>query len=314
MSWPLLRVAIATCALAVACASSQESDVADVADVAHLEASVRSVVSWDDLPAAVLVVDNASGVVVDSVVVGETATAPVGGGLRPAGSVMKVLVLGAAIEAGVKPEDVLEVPRCIELPDEVACTETPGDFTVAEATRRSINPAFVLLADWAGLGVIAEHGYRFGMFLEETPAVALGVHPVSMESVAAVFVALANDGETLAITDKDGSTIIPASGRYVSDTTASVVRSMLRSVVTDGTGAAADGPDAPFGKTGTADGRTDGWFVGSTATSTIVVWVGSVDGVSPVEPPEFPAALAGGGWPAQIFREVADGFDPVASS
>ena len=314
MSWPLLRVAIATCALAVACASSQESDVADVADVAHLEASVRSVVSWDDLPAAVLVVDNASGVVVDSVVVGETATAPVGGGLRPAGSVMKVLVLAAAIEAGMKPDDVLEVPRCIELPGDVACTETPGEFTLAEATRKSINPAFVLLTDWTGLGVIAEHGARFGMFLEEAPTVALGVDPVSMESVAALFVALANDGETRAITDQDGSIIVAASGRYVSDTTASVLRSMLRSVVTDGTGVAAEGLDSPFGKTGTSARWIDGWFVGSTATHTIVVWVGSADGVASVEPPRFPGYLKGGGWPAQIFREVADGFDPVASS
>ena len=314
MSWPLLRVVLVTVALAVACASSQEggvADVADVADVAHLEASVRSVLYWEGLPAAVLVVDNASGVIIDSVVVGETATAPLGGGLRPAGSVMKVLVLAAAIEVGMKPEDVLEVPRCIELQQHSACAKTPGDYTIAEAITASINPAFILLADSVPRGVVVEDGARFGMQLEETPAVALGIHPVSMESVAALFVAIASDGETRAITGKDGSTVIAASGRYVSDATASVLRSLLRSVVTDGTGVAANGADAPFGKTGTASGQTDGWFVGSTATHTIVVWVGSADGVTSVGPPRFPGSLAGGGWPAEIFRVVADGVNAV---
>ncbi len=302
---------VAMLALTVACASNPHDNIADgtdgsdVEEHADLEMSVRSIIDWVGLPAAVLVVDNDSGIIVDSVVVGETVAAPVGGGLRPAGSVMKVLVLAAAIESGTKPDDILEVPTCIEMQERRTCTKVPGDYTVAEAITASVNPAFILLSDRIPPGMVVEHGSRFGMLLEETPEVALGIHPVSMESVAAMFVAIASEGETLAITAQDGSTVIPASGRYVSRATASTLRSLLRSVVTEGTGVAANGADAPFGKTGTAVGPTDGWFVGSTATHTIVVWVGSPDGVS--------AALTGGGWPAQIFRVVADGIKPMDS-
>ena len=318
VNWPLWPMIVAVLALTAACTSNHQN-VADGADVSgfaestDLEMSVRSIIDRVGLPAAVLVVENDSGIIVDSVVVGETVAAPVGGGLRPAGSVMKVLVLAAAIESGTKPDEILEVPTCIELQERRTCTKVPGDYTVAEAITASVNPAFILLSDRIPPGMVVEHGSRFGMLLEETPEVALGIHPVSMESVAAMFVAIASEGETLAITAQDGSTVIPASGRYVSGTTASTLRSLLRSVVTEGTGVAANGADAPFGKTGTALGPTDGWFVGSTATHTIVVWVGSPDGVSPVNPPSYPAVLTGGGWPAQIFRVVADGIKPMDS-
>ena len=319
MNRSLWLMMVAMLALTVACASNPDDNIADGTDGpdaevhADLETSVRSIIDWVGLPAAALVVDNASGIIVDSVVVGETETSPLGGGLRPADSVMKVLVLAAAIESGTKPDDILEVPTCIELPERRACTTAPGGYTVAEAITASVNPAFILLWDRIPPGMVVEQGSRFGMLLEDTPEAALGIHPVSMESVAAMFVAIAGDGETRAITYQDGSTVIPASGRYVSETTARTLRSLLRSVVTEGTGVAADGADSPFGKTGTALGPTDGWFAGSTATHTIVVWAGSPDGVSLVGPPSYPGSLAGGGWPAQIFRVVVDGIQTAVS-
>ena len=124
---------VAVLALTAACTSNHQN-VADGADVSgfaestDLEMSVRSIIDRVGLPAAVLVVDNDSGIIVDSVVVGETVAAPVGGGLRPAGSVMKVLVLAAAIESGTKPDDILEVPACIEMQERRTCTRVPGDY------------------------------------------------------------------------------------------------------------------------------------------------------------------------------------------
>ena len=166
------------------------------------------------------------------------------------------------------------------------------------------------------------------MVLEPSRLLPLGLDAVRMESVAALFVALANDGETLAITDGHGSEVIGATGRLVSAETARAVRKVLRLVVTDGTGRAADGTDEPYGKTGTAEGRTDAWFAGVSGDRTIVVWLGSGDGAledSPSatdpptgifadyerllgleEPTEDGSLLTGGGLPAQVFREVAD--------
>lgn len=292
--------------------SPDSSEPTDLPSFSGLEAAVRSTV-WDGVPAAVLVVENSSGRIVDSVVIGDPARAPLGGGSRSAGSVMKVLILAAAIEWGTRPDDVLEVPRCIVLPERMTCGNAAGEYTVAEAITSSINPAFVILFERAPPGTVVEHGAQFGMLLEHTPTVLLGVHPVSMESIAALMVAIANDGETREITTQDGSTVVAASGRYVSETTAGTVRSLLRLVVTQGTGVAADGADMPFGKTGTAIGQTDAWFAGSTGTHTIVVWVGSVsvDELSADDPPTFVPNISGGGWPAQIFRLVADGIEPV---
>ncbi len=320
-SYKMIRTGLglaAVLALTVSCATSPRTDDSDrtdnseAAELLDLEMSVRTIIDPAGLPAAVLVVDNASGMIVESVLVGEADRPPLDGGARPAGSVMKVLVLAAAVEWGTEPDDVLDVPTCIQLPERLACAPAPGDYTVAEATTASINPAFVLLWDRVPVGTVVEHGSRFEMVLEETPETALGIHPVSMESLAAWFVAISGDGRTRAIRDRDGSVVIPASGRYVSESTAEKVRSLLRSVVTEGTGVAADGADTPYGKTGTALGPTDAWFVGSTATHTIIVWVGSPDGETPIGPPHYPWTLSGGGLPAQIFRAVADGLQPVA--
>ena len=271
---------------------------------------MHSVLGGQGPPAAVLAVDNLSGQIVDVVVLGETAVAPMGGRGRPAGSVMKVVVLAAALEAGIGAEHALSVPKCLQLSQHRACTQTPGETTVAEAIVISNNPAFVMLTDLVGSSTVAEYGRRVGMDLEPVSAIPLGPDPVSMESVAALFVALANDGETMAIKDQAGSTVIKESGRFVSAGTARQLRSLLRSVVARGTGVAADGPDEPFGKTGTASGRTDAWFAGTAGAWTIVVWVGSEDGTTAVAPPDYPTALAGGGLPAEIFRAVADELGP----
>ena len=300
-------LAAAASVLFAACASGPGTGAEHTADV---EAVVSPVWRGQSPAAAVLVVDNDSGRIVDSVVVGETAVAPLGGRGRPAGSVMKVVVLAAALEAGIGPEHVLSVPKCLLLSQHRACTESPGETTVAEAIVISNNPAFVLLTDLAGAGNVTEHGRRVGMDLERDAAIPLGPDPVSMESVAALFVALANDGETVSITDQAGSIVIPESGRFVSADTARELRSLLRSVVARGTGVAADGPDEPYGKTGTASDHTDAWFAGTTGSWTIVVWAGSGDGTTSVAPPKYRTALAGGGLPSDIFRAVADELGP----
>ena len=306
----LAAAALVLCAALVlfaACASDAGTGAEHTAD---LEAVVSPVWRGQSPATAVLVVDNDSGRIVDSVVVGETAVAPVGGRGRPAGSVMKVVVLAAALEAGIGAEHVLTVPKCLLLSQHRACTESPGQTTVAEAIVISNNPAFVLLTDLAGASNVAEYGRRVGMDLKPDSAIPLGPDPVSMESVAALFVALANDGETVAIRDRAGSTVIREAGRLVSTETARQLRSLLRSVVARGTGVAADGPEEPYGKTGTASDHTDAWFAGTTGAWTIVVWAGSEDGTTAVAPPDSPTALAGGGLPAEIFRAVADELGP----
>ena len=296
-----------------------------------IEGLVRSTATAHGGPMAVLVVDNSTGVITAAVTAGGFARTPLGGGTRPAASLAKVVVLAAVLESGVAPYDTLSVPQCIRVSEHTACTMHPGEVSVVEAAAHSNNPAFILLADRSGPDTIVGYGARVGMELEPSRLLPLGLDAVRMESVAALFVALANDGETLAITGGDGSEVIGSSGRLVSEATARAVRKVLRMAVTDGTGRAADGIDEPYGKTGTAEGRTDAWFAGVSGDRTIVVWVGSSDGASEQSPSrvEAPAGvmadyevflrgteqsaedapgLIGGGLPAQVFREIANLF------
>lgn len=280
-------------------------------------------------PVAVLVVDNSTGVITTAATAGDPEHIPLGGGARPAASLAKVVVLASALESGVAPHDVLSVPQCIRVEERLACTTRPGELSVAEAAAHSNDPAFIILTDHAGPEAVAALGAQLDMDLVPSRLLPLGLDTVPMESVAALFAALANDGETLAITDSHGSEVIGATGRLVSAETASAARKVLRMVVTDGTGIAADGTDEPYGKTGTAEGRTDAWFAGVSGNRTIVVWVGAGDRAAegsvptsepqdgifadyeellggPAESDDGAGALTGGGLPAQVFREVAD--------
>ena len=296
---------------------------------ARIEAVVRSTADDHGRPVAVLVVDNSTGEITAAVTAGDAAHAPLGGGARPAASLAKVVVLAAAFESNVAAHDVLSVPQCIRVVDRLVCTTRPGEVSVAKAAAHSNNPAFIMLTDRSGPDVVVDYGAQVGMELEPSRLLPLGLDAVRMESVAALLLALANDGETLAITDGHGSEVIGATGRLVSAETARAVRKVLRMVVTVGTGRAADGTDEPYGKTGTAEGRTDAWFAGVSGDRTIVVWVGSGDGAledsqsatAPSagvladyealldeleQPTEDGSRLTGGGLPAQVFREVAD--------
>lgn len=279
-------------------------------------------------PVAVLVVDNPTGEITAAATAGNAAVAPLEGGSRPAASLAKVVVLAAALESGVKPYDVLSVPQCLRVEGRTACTARPGEMSVAEAAARSNDPAFIILAERAGLEAVVAKAALVGMDLAPSRLLPLGLDAVRMESVAALFAAVANDGETVAITDGRGAEVVGASGRLASAETARAMRKVLRTVVTDGTGVAADGAGEPYGKTGTADGRSDAWFAGVSGDRTIVVWVGAAEtaaagSASRAEPPSGiladyedllggPAAadgsarLTGGGLPAQVFREVAD--------
>ena len=61
-------------------------------------------------------------------------------------------------------------------------------------------------------------------------------------------------------------------------------KDILHTVVTSGTGKNAQvGDDYIFGKTGTTDDNIDAWFVGANEEITVAVWVGYLDGATPMD-------------------------------
>ena len=80
------------------------------------------------------------------------------------------------------------------------------------------------------------------------------------------------------------------------------VTAVLRQVINRGTGTGARLDRPAAGKTGTAEGYRDAWFVGYTPQLTAAVWVGFADTQEPMVYPNTPIQVTGGSWPADIWR------------
>jgi penicillin-binding protein 1A len=103
----------------------------------------------------------------------------------------------------------------------------------------------------------------------------------------------------------DGSKAINKreSRRILDEGIADQVGSLLQGVVQSGTGTRAQVPGVTVaGKTGTTEGYGDAWFVGWTPQFTVAVWVGYPEGFKPMETDFQGQPVAGGTFPASIFR------------
>ena len=85
------------------------------------------------------------------------------------------------------------------------------------------------------------------------------------------------------------------------------VTSILGTVVTQGTATAAQIPGTfVAGKTGTTENYGDAWFVGWTDEITVAVWVGYPDELRPMETEFRGQPVAGGTYPANIWRTFVE--------
>jgi len=122
-----------------------------------------------------------------------------------------------------------------------------------------------------------------------TRSLALGVASVSVLDMTSSYALLANHGyKTPAfgitrMTTLGGELVYEADPtapreRVLSETTVANMNSMLRGVVTGGTGRRADVPGVPVvGKSGTTSSYRDAWFCGFTGNYVAAVWFGNDD-------------------------------------
>jgi penicillin-binding protein 1B len=168
-----------------------------------------------------------------------------------------------------------------------------GNVTLRRALSKSLNVATVKVAEMVGYDRIANLWSKklgIGTAIKPYPAVALGAFEATPFEMATAYNVLANGGlkvepvAVLSVTDEKGQTLEQHNPkppeRVVHEETAFLVTSMLRSVLDEGTGAAARGlgfsADAA-GKTGTTNDLRDAWFAGYTPDLLCVVWVGYDD-------------------------------------
>ena len=207
---------------------------------------------------------------------------------RQTGSSFKPYVYTAAVEAGVKPEDII-----MDSPVSFGAY-TPhnyeGDYrgamTVMNAFAESRNIPALRLAARVGIHKVIETAHRFGV-TSNIPAylpVALGAVEITLEEQVASYSVFPNDGVRVEprlvrkVSNSDGITLwdeAPAVKEVTSQETARTMMRLLKEVVRAGTGGAASQLKHPLGgKTGTTSDYTDAWFMGFSPSVTCGVWVG----------------------------------------
>jgi membrane peptidoglycan carboxypeptidase len=213
------------------------------------------------------------------------------------GSSFKPYVLAAAFEQGIPPTQMYSSASPYFPPGGwpgsscncVMNAEGPGNegmINLYTATTQSVNVVFAQLIQDAGAQNVVDVAHRMGI-TSDLPAVnalatgSVGVTPIEQ---ASGYQTLANDGihctpytvETI----RDDRGLVyqhkPNCTPAIEPTIAHQITGMLESVVTSGTGHAAGlYPWTVAGKTGTANGNTNVWFVGYTKQVVTAVWVGS---------------------------------------
>ena len=219
---------------------------------------------------------------------------------RQPGSAFKPFVYLAALRAGEGVPSFTAATRVDDLPLTLQVGGRPwsprnyedryeGTVTVRQALERSLNAATVRIAQAVGLANVVKTARTLGLHgqLAPVPAMALGAFEVTPLDLALAYLPLANGGIRLpaaigvrAVHYRDEE-VKPISGEppvpVISAAEAWLVTSLLKGVVTSGTGGAARAsglPDVIAGKTGTTNDGRDAWFVGYTPRLLALVWVG----------------------------------------
>ena len=230
---------------------------------------------------------------------------------RAPGSTFKPFVFLAAVEAGWRPESLVD-----DSPVEIE-GYAPGNYkdryygevSLTEALRRSLNAPAIRLQEAAGREAVVNLARRVGLGAEDVgPALALGVTEQTPLAVANAYAALSSGRRASPyliseVRTAQGDVLYRArtapGPQVVAEADRVALDHMLRAVVREGSGVHARVPGhAAAGKTGTGQDSRDAWFAGYASGLVGVVWMGH-DDFAPMGDDE--GALSGSGAPARVW-------------
>jgi penicillin-binding protein 1A len=260
---------------------------------------------------------------------------------RQVGSSFKPIVLATALREGIAPQTQFESgPVTINADGRLWSVdnyegESLGVTDLSNAMVHSDNTVFAQLTALVGpknvahtaamLGINGLHGYF---------SIGLGAEAVSPVEMARAYAAFANGGDRVdgsitgnmprtidIVRDADGAHAnAPIRKSQLSAGDAGTIAQILRSVVSSGTGTAAQIPGWTIaGKTGTTENYGDAWFVGFTPELVVAVWVGYPTKLVSMTTDFHGSAVVGGTYPALIFKAFAQqaieylDLDPAAT-
>ncbi len=232
--------------------------------------------------------------------------------VRPPGSAFKPIVYAAAMEKGISPNDMIE-DRPITIgqwsPHNYG-NKYRGNIPVYTALMVSSNVCAARLIKEVGVRSVIQIARVLGI---ETPleydyTIALGSNGVKLFEFTRAYGAFANGGYVVQpyaierVETSRGKVVYRAPRTKVSHqlsmNTAAEMTAMMRTVITNGTGRAANIGKPAAGKTGTTDDNKDAYFVGYTPHIVAGVWVGNDDNTV------MNKSVQGGTVPALIWKDI----------
>ena len=221
---------------------------------------------------------------------------------RQPGSVFKPFVYLAAFERAVADGRTDITPATVVVDEPTTFTFngqewTPsnyedkydGPITLRRALAHSRNIATIKVAESTGFDNIAAFWRKFGVGVPKGyPSIALGVFEATPFEIATAYTVFPNAGtirplraiNRIVSGGKELPIEYPPLKTVARKDTTFLVTNMMRSVLNEGTAAAARGNGFTLdaaGKTGTTNDLRDAWFVGFTPELLTVVWVGLDD-------------------------------------
>ena len=231
---------------------------------------------------------------------------------RQPGSAFKAFVYLTAIEQGATP-DSIEIDEPVQIGNwspENYRRQYLGPVSLTRALALSLNTVAAKVAQAAGPENVAATAKRLGILspLQANASIALGTSEVTLLELASAHVPFSNGGFAVIphvvsrITTRDGKVLYErhggGPGKVIGNFELGAMNTMLREVVTNGTGRRAALPDHDVaGKTGTSQDYRDAWYIGYSAQYLTGVWVGNDDN-SPTK------KVTGGSIPAAIWVDI----------
>ena len=197
-----------------------------------------------------------------------------------------------------------------------------GSMDPIQATRRSVNSAFVSMATQLDLCEIRNRAADLGVHradggeLQTNPSSVLGTNEIAPLSMAAAYAGIANGGQYCEpimvdrFVTREGEELpgqAPKCDQGIDPEVAAAASFAMGYTMVDGGTAVASNPfdGTPIiGKTGTTDRSKDTWVITSTTEFATAVWVGNIVGDARIRQYQNPEGFWGGELRHRIMREI----------
>lgn len=209
---------------------------------------------------------------------------------RQPGSTFKPFVYATGIAAGFSPaRSYLDERFTVDgYQPKNYSNKYSGWMSISTALTNSVNVVAVKTLIDVGFDPVIKMAQRMGIRskLNPTYSLALGAYEVNLLEITSAYGSLAAQGNAIEphairrVLDRKGKVLYDADfkpKRAIDPGSAALTTAMMRGVVSDGTGRAAQLDRPVAGKTGTSEQARDLWFIGFVPQLVTGVWLGNDD-------------------------------------